>query len=119
MTTKIKTDSDNHCQSKNDEMLADSLKRFVKMVKSNVINQPMSSIQSGDMIQNAENIERKLLGECSHSSDINNSRENGELCLDPILHHRVLLAPGHLRNQVANGLLQFRERQESIPVDIL
>ena len=94
MTTKMKTDSDNHCQSNNDEMLAPSLKRFVKMVKSNVINQSMSSIQSEDMIQNAENIERKLLGECSDSSDINNTQENGELCLDPILHHRVLLSTG-------------------------
>ncbi len=94
MTKKIKTDSVKHCQSENDEMLAPSLRRFVKMVKSKVINQSMSGIQSGDMIQNAENIERKLLGECSDSSGININRENRELCLDPILHHRVLLSTG-------------------------
>ena len=94
MTEKIKTNSVKHCQSKNDEMLAPSLRRFVKMVKSRVINQSMSSIQSGDMIQNAENIERKLLGECGNPSGVNSTRENRELCLDPILHHRVLLSTG-------------------------
>jgi len=105
----IEADVADNKPSVKDEMLAPSLKRFVKMVKSKVINQSMSGIQSGDMIQNVENIERKLLGECSDSTGINSTRETRELCLDPILHHRVLLSTGIAKSfATGNGVSHQR-----------
>ena len=46
MTKKITTDSVKNCQNEYDEMLAPSLRRFVKMVKSNEKHQHSHKVKA-------------------------------------------------------------------------
>jgi len=94
MTTKMNSEMAANESYEEDESFAPSLKRFVKLVNKTLINQAKSPINPGELKKYAENLEKKFPGASNHTFGTKCSPESDSLFLDPILHHRVMLATG-------------------------
>ena len=94
MTTKMNSEMAASKSYEDDESFAPSLKRFVQSVNKALINQAKSPINPSELIKNAENLEKKFPGASNHVFGTKSSPESDTLLLDPILHHRVMLATG-------------------------
>ena len=111
MTTQTNAESVQDKTCVDDTVLEPSLKSFVQMVKTNLINQTKNRIKPSEIIKSLEILESKLTGSNGHASGTKCSRAHNTLLLDPILHHRVMLATGIARSFATGSDLSCKRRK--------
>jgi len=92
-------------------VLAPSLKSFVQLVKKSLTGGSKNAVQQSEMIKNVERLEQKISSGSGHRPCANCSCNGDILFLDPILHHRVILATGIAKAYAAGADLSCKRRK--------
>ncbi len=92
-------------------VLAPSLKSFVQLVKKSLTSKSKMSVQPREMIKHVELLEQKISSGSDHRPCANCSCDGDTLLLDPILHHRVVLATGIAKSCAEGADLSGKRRR--------
>ncbi len=92
-------------------VLAPSLKSFVQLVKKSLTSKSKNAVKPSEMIKNVELLEKKISSGSGHRPCANCSCDADTLLLDPILHHRVILATGIAKSYAAGADLSGKRRK--------
>jgi len=92
-------------------VLAPSLKSFVQLVKKSLTSKSNNAVRLSEMIKNVELLEQKIFNGSGHRPCANCSCNGDTLLLDPILHHRVILATGIAKAYAAGADLSCKRRK--------
>ena len=111
MTTKTNPQPAEDRTGEDNSILAPSLKSFVQLVKKSLTSDSENAVKPSEMIRNVEKLEQKLSSGTGRRPCANCSRSADALLLDPILHHRVILATGIARSFASGSDLSGKRRR--------
>jgi len=111
MTSKTNAQPTNAKNCENNAVLAPSLKSFVQLVKKSLTSKTKNTVKPSEMIKNVELLEQKMSGGSGRKPCTNCSCDGDALLLDPILHHRVILATGIAKSYAAGVDLSGKRRK--------
>ena len=107
--TKTQPAAGNTCED--NTVLAPSLKSFVQLVKKSLTAKSKNVVQPSEMIKHVELLEQKISNGSGHRPCANCSCSGDTLLLDPILHHRVVLATGTAKSCAEGADLSGKRRR--------
>ena len=111
MTIKTKTQPADGKTCEDNAFLAPSLKAFVQSVKKSLTSKSKSAVRPSEVIKNVEQLERKMSSRSGRRPCVNCSCDGDTLLLDPILHHRVILATGIAKSYASGAELSGKRRK--------
>ncbi len=111
MTTKTRTQPAEGLTCEDNTVLAPSLRSFVQLVKKSLTDNTKNAVEPSEMIKNVEILEQKISSGSGHRPCANCSCNGDTLLLDPILHHRVILATGIAKSYAAGADLSGKRRK--------
>lgn len=92
-------------------VIAPSLKSFVQLVKKSLSSKSKNSVKPSEMLKNVELLEQKISNGSGHRPCASCSCNGDTLLLDPVLHHRVILATGIAKSYAAGADLSGKRRK--------
>lgn len=111
MISKTNTQPADGNTCEDNTVLAPSLKLFVQLVKKSLTSKSKNAVQPSEMIKHVELLEQKMSSGSGHRPCANCSCNGDTLLLDPILHHRVVLATGIAKSCAEGADLSGKRRR--------
>ncbi len=111
MSTKKNAQPDEGKTSEAGAVLAPSLKSFVQLVKKSLTSKTKNAVKPSEMIKNVERLEQKMSNGSGRWPCTGSSCDGDTLLLDPILHHRVILAAGIAKSYASGADLSGKRRK--------
>ena len=111
MTSKINTQPAEGKTCEDNPVLAPSLKSFVKLVKKSLTSKSKHAVKPSEISKKVYRLEQKISRGSDHRPCANCSCDGDTLLLDPILHHRVILATGIAKSYATGADLSGKRRK--------